>query len=543
MAEQTASLPAPLMGFARLPAQQKLLTLVLVAIVAAILVAAWLWSRTPTYAVLFSGLTDRDGGAIIASLDQQNVPYRFSEGGGAILVPAERVHDARLKLASQGLPKGGAVGFELMDTQKLGVSQFVEQLNYQRALEGELARSIQSLAAVAGARVHLAIPKQTGFLRDEQKPSASVLVNLHPGRSLEAAQVAGIAHLVSASVPQLSTAAVSVIDQNGALISAGAEGQRNLGLEPGQLKYVQALEASYVKRIEAILTPLTGPGSVRAQVSADVDFSQNEQTAETYKPNQAAGETAIRSQQSAESGSRDPAAAGVPGALSNQPPVPATAPLTAPAVAGAPGAPGATLNGRRESTINYEVDKTIRHTRQAVGSVKRLSVAVVVDHKRVSDAEGKQSSQPFSAEELAKLTALVKEAMGYDEKRGDTLNLANSPFRTPEKEAVPELPLWKDPQMIALAQSGGRYLLFGALAAWAFFGVIRPVVRTLRQRAEAAQQADEALQAQLVAGQLAQLPGGALSYDQKLAAARELAKQDPKLVANVIKDWVGGNER
>jgi flagellar M-ring protein FliF len=336
-----------------------------------------------------------------------NVPFKFSESGGAILVPQQQVHELRMRLASQGLPKGGLVGFELMETQKLGMSQFIEQINFQRALEGELSRSIQSLAAVQGARVHLAIPKQTGFMRDDQKPSASVVLNIHPGRNLDPNQVGGIAHMVASSVPHLPAANVSVIDQSGNLLSSEKTGGRGAGLDATQLKYVQEIESSYVRRIETILAPLLGPGNFRAQVTADVDFSQSEQVAETYKPNPAP-ETSIRSQQVSENASGSPQAAGVPGALSNQPPVPATAPLTAPPAPGTPGAaagaPGATTTaaaaaaantaaGRRDATTNYELDKTIRHVRQPVGAIKRLSMAVVLNHRRT----WRRTARPLSS--------------------------------------------------------------------------------------------------------------------------------------------------
>ncbi|GAB4174381.1 MAG: flagellar basal-body MS-ring/collar protein FliF [Rhodocyclaceae bacterium] len=542
MAEPSA-LPLTIRGFVQLPPRQKLAALAVLALAIGLIAGSLLWARTPNYAVLFSNLSDKDGGAIIAALQQQNVPYRFSEGGGVILVPADQVHDARLRLASQGLPRGGAVGFELMDTQKLGISQFQEQLNYQRGLEGELARSIQSLAAVQGARVHLAIPKTSGFLRDEQQPSASVLVNLRAGRSLEAQQVAGIIHLVAASVPHLATGAVSVIDQNGTLLSPAGDAQRSAGLDPGQLKYVQEIERSYVKRIEDILAPITGPNNLRARVSADVDFSLSEQTAETYRPNQGAAEPSVRSQQTSETTSRDLAAAGVPGALTNQPPVPATAPITTPA-AGAAAAASATaaLTGRREATINYELDKTIRHTRQAAGTVKRLSVAVVVNHRRITGADGKTVTKPFSEAELKQIQDLTKEAMGYNKERGDTLSVANSPFSTAEAQAVPEVPLWENPRILELAKDTGRGLAVGALALWLFLGVLRPMMRALGARATAEPQAESGAgnEAAALGG-----PGAAagLAYDQKLASARELARQDPRLVANVIKEWVEGNER
>ncbi|MFN7087963.1 MAG: flagellar basal-body MS-ring/collar protein FliF, partial [Burkholderiales bacterium] len=395
----------------------------MLALAIAVLVGAWLWTKEPPYGVLFSNLSDQDGGQIVAALQQQNIPYKVSESGGAILVPVSQVHEARLKLASQGLPKGGLVGFELMENQKLGISQFAEQINYQRGLEGELARSIQALGAVRAARVHLAIPKQTAFLRDDLKPSASVLVSLQPGRTLEPAQIAGIVHLVSSSVPQLSPANVSVIDQDGKLISQRLDGFRNDNLNPGQLVYVKEVEAQYVKRIETILEPLLGKGNFRTQVAAEIDFNQVEQVEESFQPNPAP-KTAIRSQQTSENGVGNPPAMGVPGALTNQPPVPATAPLTTPPV-GATGAAGAGAAGNfsRNATINYELDKTVRHTRATPGAIKRLSVAVAVNHKPAIGKDGKPGKPvPPTAEELKRINDLVRESVGFDEKRGDTIN-------------------------------------------------------------------------------------------------------------------------
>src|SRR6201997_1317643 len=342
----------------------------------AVVSAAWLWSSSPSYSVLFTNLSDRDGGAVIAQLSQMNVPYRNADGG-TILVPADKVHEARLKLASQGLAKGSIVGFEILESQKFGLTQFQEQLNYQRALEGELARSIQSLAPVASARVHLALPKSSGFLRDHQAPTASVLVQLHPGKTLDRAQVAGVVHLVASSVPELTIKNVSVVDQYGTLLASQNEGQGSL--DGGQLDYLSQIEAATIKRIEDILEPIVGRANVRAQVTADVDFSNTEQMDESYKPNQSADKAAIRSQSSAENsttGSAGPQ--GVPGALSNQPPVPPTAPINGTASAGAAGsaaagagAPGASMH--REQVTNFELDKNVRRTRTATGEIRRLT--------------------------------------------------------------------------------------------------------------------------------------------------------------------------
>ena len=542
-AAQTANLPFSLETLNQLTPNQKVGGVLALAFALALLVGSWMWSRNVEYSVLFANVSAQDGGQIVTSLQQMNVPYQFSEGGGAIMVPAAQVHDIRLRLASQGLPKGGLVGFEVMESQKLGASQFLEQVNYQRALEGELARSIQSLQAVQAARVHLAIPKSSAFLRDEQKPTASVLVNLHPGRALEAAQVAGIVHLVASSVPQLTPANISVVDQNGNLISqsSGSDAARNAGLDPSQLSYLRAIEQSTIRRIEAILEPIVGTGNVRAQVAADIDFSQTEQMAESYAPNPTAN-AAIRSQQTAESGMPLTAASGVPGALSNQPPVPATAPLTAPNVAGAAGnTAGSSANMSRNATINYELDKTIRHTKGSGSVVKRLSVAVVVNHKKgPPDKEGKAKLLPLSATELQQINELAREAMGFNKERGDTLNVANASFSPVEAEVVDALPLWKDPMLLAMARESVKYIVVAVLALLLWRRILQPLFMAWMSAAEEKRRRLE-LENQAVETEHA-TAAPQREYDTKLANARDLAKQDPKMVANVIKDWVSGNE-
>lgn len=529
-----------------LPNQQKLGLMLAVAAIVALVASLWMWGQTPDYRVLYSNLSDRDGGSIIASLQQMNVPYKFAEGGGALLVPANQVHEVRLRLASQGLPRGSLAGFELMENQKLGVSQFLEQVNYQRAQEGELARSIQSLAAVQGARVHLAMAKPSVFAREQQKPGASVLLNLYPGKTLDAAQVSAIVHLVSSSVPDMPVKNVTVVDQQGNLLSANNEGTGNAPLDPSQLKYIQQIEQSYVKRIEAILAPITGASNVRAQVAADVDFSQSENVAEIHKPNQNPTNAAVRSQQSTEATSGGQGAGGVPGALSNQPPAPASAPVNAPA--GAPADRGnpvaaAPVNSRKDSTVNYEVDKTIRHTRQQVGSIKRLSVAVVVNHRKITDSAGKTSFKPLAEAEMQQINGLVKEAMGFNQERGDSLNVANSAFTAGEAEAVlPEIPFWKRPETFILAKEVGKHLLIAAVVLYLLLGVLRPLLKHLAQARDRAAlipalEADGGMAVES-AGQQA-----ALGYEHKLQLAKQLARQDPKVVANVVKNWVSGDER
>jgi flagellar M-ring protein FliF len=567
-ASQSVSSPLGVLG--KMSSQQKLGLMLVASAIIALLAGGWMWSRTPDYKVLFSNVSDRDGGAIIASLQQMNIPYKFAEGGGAILVPSSEVHDARLKLASQGLPKGGLVGFELMENQKFGTSQFLEQVNFQRALEGELARSVQALAAVSSARVHLAMAKQSVFMREQQKPSASVLVHLYPGRTLDPQQVNAVMHLVSSSVPNLPIKNVTVVDQNGALLSKLDESNPSTGLDPNQLKYLHDLEQSYVKRIEAILIPIVGLENVRAQVAADVDFAHTEHLAELYKPNQDPANSTVRSQQISESATvAGQVDGGVPGALSNQPPSPATAPITTANAAPPPGnasqaggagaggvagaVPGgeqgnpapAPVNSRKDATTNYEVDKTIQHVRKPVGGIKRLSAAVVVNYRRVTDEKGVVTTQPLNDMEKAQITDLVKEAMGFNKERGDTLSVANSPFTDAEREELPELPLWKQPEVIDLAMQGGKLLLIGSLVLYLVLGVLRPALRRMNQPAaqpapalaeqqekkdEAIPLADEFRQPQLSRN------------EQNLMLARQLAKDDPKVVASVVKQWVTSHE-
>lgn len=514
-------------GFSRLPPQNRVSLMLGVAALAAVLVASWMWARSPDYRILYANIQERDGAAIVAALGQLNVPYRFNEGGNAILVPAASVHEVRLKLASQGLPKGGTVGFELMESQKLGATQFQEQVAYQRALEGELARSVQSLAAVRSARVHLAVPKASAFLREQSKASASVLVNLYPGRQLERAQVAGIVHLVAASVPELLPRNVSVIDQSGALLSSAHDGA-SARLDPGQLAYTQQIESEYARRIVDLLEPLVGRANVRAQVTAEIDFSSSESTAETYRPNRGGGaEAAIRSEQTSESSQPGAGGFGVPGAVSNQP-----ASAQAPAVPAAPGA-AAGVGQRKDQTLHYELDRTVRHRREQAGAVKRLSAAVVVNHRKAAAGKGgKPAAVPLAEEELKQITALVKEAIGFSQQRGDTVNVLNAAFAVEPLEPIPEPAFWQQPDTLALAKEIGKHLLVLGIALYAVFGVLRPMIRQLAAAPPAPEPASEPKTFE-------QTSAGPL---ERLQAARQLARQDPKVVANVVKSWVAGNE-
>jgi flagellar M-ring protein FliF len=510
------------------------------ALVAAV-AAAMLWTRAPDYGVLYSNLSDRDGGAIIASLQQMNIPYKFTEGGGALLVAANKVPEARLRLAAQGLPKGGNVGFELLDNQKFGTSQFAEQINYQRALEGELARSINSISSVSSARVHLALPKPSLFVRDQKKPSASVVLTLHPGRSIDEGQISAVVHLVSSSVPELSAKSVTVVDQQGNLLSAANAGTR--GLDTSQLKYSQEIEQGYVRRIESILQPFVGAGNVHVQVSADIDFSVIESTDEKYFPNNDPGRTAIRSQQLSESGQQGAAASGgVPGALSNQPPA-------APRVdaGGAAASAGASLgNKRKDGTTNYELDHSIRHVQHAAGVVKRLSVAVLVNHRGTLSAQGKPETQALSAADLEKITTLVKETMGFSTERGDSVNVVNSQFATVPVVAVAELPWWRQPEYLELAGMAGKSLMFGVLALSLLFGVLRPLMRRFQLPQGPVRAPAEASAAETEATSVTVSSKGDASLKQRhlenVKYAQEAAVQGPQMVAMLVKHWMGKND-
>lgn len=519
------------------------------AAVVALIVAAVMWTSEPKYKVLFSNLEDRDGGAIVTALGQMNVPYRYNENGTALLVPADRVYDARLQLASQGLPRGGSVGFELMDNARFGASQFAEQINYQRGLEGELARSIESMHTVQHARVHLAMPRQSLFVRERQAPTASVLLNLYPGRSLSDAQVSAISWLVASSVPELTAENVSVVNQNGRLLSAPlGEGR---GMDADQLRFVREMEQRTVERILTILNPLVGPGNVHAQASAEMDFARREETSEVYRPNQEPGQGAIRSQQTSDATQRGIGPAqGVPGALSNQPPGNAQAPITNPQQP--PARPGQTpqqqgaqqqtgaqaasgsLNERRDATTNYEVDRTISHVKQPVGALKRLSVAVVVNYIRDKDGDLK----PLPPEELNKLTNLVREAMGYSEGRGDSLNLVNSQFN----DGPPALPMWRDPEMIALFKTIMAWLLGLIVAFWLYRKVRRQVTDYLYPPVDPEVAESERIEAQREAQEMARAKE-TTRYEDNLERARTMANKDPRAVAMVLRTWMSKDEK
>lgn len=522
----------------------KLMLMAGIAAIIALMTVFWLWSQQPDYRVLFSNYSDKDGGAIVASLEKMNIPYKFSDSGNAILVPAAQVHQARLKLASDGLPKGGNIGFELLENQKFGVSQFVEQVNFQRALEGELERSIQSIGAVEVARIHLAIPKASVFVRDQQKPTASVLLNLRAGRNLDVQQVGAIVHLVASSVPDLPAANVTVVDQNGNLLSDTSKKMGANNLDPSQLKYVDEIQQGIAKRIESIISPIVGAKNVRAEASAEIDFSSLEQAAEIYKPNQKPDEVAIRSMQSNESTSNNGSneAAGVPGALSNQPPANATAPINSTADANATAAGEAAIApefNTKNTTTNFEVDKTVKYVQQAMGGIKRLNVAVVVNNMPVIDKTGKVTYRPLTAAEKQQINDLAMQAMGFNKERGDALTVVNSSFAGEPVEIIPEVPMWKKPETIEYGKDALRFIVGIVVLLMIYKKALKPILNKLMTATPKRLEPPPSQEAIAdMSGEKAAIVASA--SQQNLGAARQLAKDNPRMVANVVSTWTNG---
>jgi flagellar M-ring protein FliF len=515
-----------------------------------------LWSRGPDYSLLYANLGAEDQAQVAQALDAAQISYRLQPGSNAIEVPADRLADARLKLAGQGLPQGGG-GFASLDKDPgFGVSQFVESARYQHALETELARTIANLRPVEGARVHIALSRQTAFVRDHRAASASVFVQLKAGQRLEQQQVQAIINLVASSIPELEANQVTVVDQQGRLLSQ-PPGHDEFSLREEQFDMVRRLEDDYRQRIEALLSPLVGAGHVRAQVVAQLDMSVTEQAREQYAP----GSQVVRSEQISEQSSHEGSGAqGVPGALTNQPPAggvaapPPAASATAaaaqaakpaagaaaPAAVAAAAAPATPDNVTHESTRNYEIDRTVAYTKEPGGRLKRLTVAVLVDDVHATDKAGKVQSSALTAAQIEHITQLVKDAVGFDQSRGDTVSVVNSSFtaEAPAPEGELQAPsLWERPLFRDLVRviSGALVLVVLVLT------VVRPLVRNLLA---APRQRLPALAADPGGGAMLGATAGAplmLDPAQQLSQARSLVSQDPKRVAQVLRGWVGAD--
>ncbi|HEY0942777.1 MAG TPA: flagellar basal-body MS-ring/collar protein FliF [Steroidobacter sp.] len=547
--QESASQPPPTLIP---PGLRPLAMLIGIAAAVAVGVGIVLWSKEPTYSLLYGNLGQQDAAQIAQALDTNGIPYRL-EGSGTITVPADRVHDARLKLAGQGLPEGDG-GFSVMSKDPgFGVSQFMEGARYQHALETELARTITNLQAVEGARVHLALPRQSAFVRDRRKPSASVFLQMKPGRRLESEQVTAIVNLVASSIPELEAQQVTVVDQQGRLLSS-PDGSSEVAEREKQMEIARELEDRYTQRVQQLLAPLVGSDRVRAQVVADVEMSTTEEAREQYRPES----QIVRSEQTAEETSRNGSGPlGVPGALTNQPPQPGTAlppgssadPATAQLAANAanPNAVVAPDNTSRQSTRNYEIDRTVAYTKMPAGRLKRLTVAVLVDNIRTTAEDGTVSETPITPEQIENMTRLVKDAIGYNEARGDSVSVVNASFHgqtKPEDIVIDKIPLWEQPLMRDIAK-----LVVGLIALLVLvLAVLRPLIRGLIGTAPKPERVPvpTPVQATPMAAAMATAIDGSspapMDYDGQIAAARALVSQDPARVAQLVKTWVGDDE-
>ncbi|RUO35598.1 flagellar basal body M-ring protein FliF [Aliidiomarina shirensis] len=540
----------------------------------AVVVALIMWATTPEYRVLYSNLSESDGGQIVTELEAQRIPYQLSAGGTSILVPGDQVHRVRLGMAEQGLPQGGNTGFSLMDNQSFGISQFAEQVNFQRALEGELASSMESLGPVNRARVHLAMAKPSVFVRDREPAKASVILNLHAGRTLGEGQVNAIVHMVSSSVPELTAENVTVVDQQGTLLSAN--GQSN-DLSGTELSYTEEVERTYQRRIEELLAPILGRDNLNARVTAQIDFSRIEETSETYSPNQTPETAAVRSIQSNLSlqGEGD-FVGGVPGALSNTPPGVVTAPIEAPEEGEETTGNQPSQNNRnvrQDNIVNYEVDRNIAHIQHQRGRLERLSVAVVVNHRSAVDEEGNPTAVPLTENELAQVERLVQQAMGFNAARGDQLEIVNSRFvSSADPLAIEPREWWQEPDTQQLIIQVGRYVLAGLGILLFYLLILRPMINRRFVKSKASDVVDSAEESEAPSAKPSSriravvgddeeddaLPTSGedadamtfnwpkkknmTAYDDAVRKTQEIARQKPRQVARIVQNWLTEDE-
>jgi len=558
---ETGTMQQALTSLSKLPVSRQVGLMLGLALSVAIGVAVVLWSQAPAYDLLFASVAEKDSAEILDSLTKLGVDYKVETGSGAIMVPADKVRELKLKLAAQGLPRSASLGYELLDKENgFGTSKSVEQMRFQRALEGEIALTIQTIQNVKAAKVLLAIPVQSVFVRERKKPSASVVVELYQGRTLEKEQIESIIHLVASSVPLMEASQVTVVDQKGRLLNSKEAGE-DISLSSKQFEYKKNIEEHLRERIENILTPLVGGDGMRAQISADVDFTVTEKTQEMFNPDL----PALRSEQTQEETNSSSKVQGVPGALSNQPPPTGVAPEVASGqektAAGESGA------ASKSATRNYELDKTITHTRLATGALRRLSIAVVVDDKKVVQADGKVAQQPYSQEDLNQLRDLVKQAVGYDNSRGDQVTVTNVAFKLPDAlEDLPSEPIWDQPWFASAMKQLGAVLVVLLL----IMGVLRPALKSLITKEEQLQALEEAraiaeatggvvrfdeegrpvavpVEVDQETGEIHALPSAMedlllleapQSYEKRLEYVQKMIDEDPKLVAQVIKSWL-----
>jgi flagellar M-ring protein FliF len=553
--DNDAARPDPFKQIARSPAARQALLLVAIAAAVALGVAVVLWSRGPNYGLLYAGLDQKDAAAVTQELQANNTPFQLSADGSSIMAPAADLAGLRLKLASKGLPRGSATSSVMPASDSpFGMSDLAERTRYQQLLESDLSATIGGLQSVRAARVHLAMAKPSAFIRDNREASASVLVTLYPGRQLDPGQVAAIVHLVASSVPGLDARQVSVVDQQGQLLTTDPNSPAAVGDD--RLRMATRIENTYAQRIEELLTPLVGPGRVRAQVYADLDFSRSEKATETYGHDHPALRSEQTSSERRGGGSGD---GGVPGALSNQPPSLVAQPTAAKPDAGkanpsaaASSATAASGDVSSSATRNFELDRTISHVSDPAGRLARLTVAVVLDNKLADQDPAKAGSAaaaasagvPFTTQELERLTELTKNAVGFDAARGDSVSVVNQPFQRPiAPDALPEPPLWERPGAMDLIKQGLGVLIALLVA----FGLLRPLLKGVTRGSSNARalpapkpQISVRVADEPEAAEPARLAGAApaLDYEQRIGQARRLVGENSRQVAQVVRNWV-----
>ena len=535
-------------GFNKLTVIRQLALMVGLAASIAIGLSAVLWTSGPDYKPVLSSITDYNADQIVEILNVNNIPFKLDQNTGALLVESDFYHQARLKLAGSGIVSDNIVGMEIMDQEQgLGTSQFVENTRYRRGLEGELSRTISSLQSIKSARVHLALPKESVFVRDTRKPSASVFLELYPGRRLDRSQVEAIVNLVASSISQLSDKDVTVVDQRGTLLSE-KDTDSELSVAGKQFDYARKVEDALLQRVNSILGPVVGQGRFRAEVSADVDFTAVEKTAEQYNPDL----LALRSEQTLrENRNAGANTGGIPGALTNQPPGAVTIPEAVDENGAPIGGSGNGANGqsREETTRNFELDRSISYTRRQQGMVRRLSVAVVVDDLVSLNPETSAIVRtPWNDDELGRLTLLVRDAVGYDPSRGDSVSVINSPFALPEpEEPIIEPPFYQQAWFLNLLQP----TLVGVFVLVLLLLVVRPILKALsdQNKISVAEDTEAAIftdetdeisddQVSLVSTEDILVPGSPEKIERQLNAIRGLIAEEPERVAQVVKQWV-----
>ncbi|MCX8601752.1 MULTISPECIES: flagellar basal-body MS-ring/collar protein FliF [unclassified Gilliamella] len=536
---------------------RKMLLLIIGVVIVAISSIAYLWLKDDDYGVLFSNLNDKDGGEIISQLDKMNIPYQFSSSGSTILIPEDKIYQTRLRIAQQGLPKGGAVGFELLDKESFGMSQFNEQINYQRALEGELSRTISIISSVDDARVHLAMPKPSLFVRERKFPSASVALTLLPGRSLSQGQIDAIIHLISSSVPELQADKVTIIDQRGHLLTG--EKYRDSNVNVAQLEFSERIETGIRERVEKIIIPILGKSNVMVQVNAEVDFSRQESTSETFDPNSDMANQTVRSKQQVEN--RQLAAnsgiGGVPGALSNQPVPNSSAPIDEQSDKEDKNNKQQNYNLQTNNTLNFEVNRQVVHSKIPEGRIKRLSVAVLVNYKFVNteqiektddkqDDSAKEATEQWvklDKDELANIEALARQAMGFSDLRGDSLTVANLKFTDQVDDDNQTFAFLNSSEFYDLLKMGIKYLIYILIAWFAWKKMLRSLwiklqrqlLHSTNQSSDASSSGEEKLDYKAHSKQQQKIFEDNMQQQQYI---RKIVEKDPRVMALIIRGWL-----